>query len=234
MVARPFGLSLLAHAVVFAALPEGSTAHSTARSSPRAELVVIAVTTHSFERTSSAPHPLASARTLGARTTRRRANEPLTPVPARVPAPEAPCAARAVLDPGVAEPSRDPIDAQQSGQPSGERDQAPALAVGGASYEVEPNAREPNALNPERVRSAIDRHLVYPLRARRMGWSGRVLLAVELSALGELDQVRVMASSGFGALDEAAVESVRRAAPFEAPGRPVQLVVPVSFDLRRR
>lgn len=83
----------------------------------------------------------------------------------------------------------------------------------------------------EAVRMAIDRHLVYPLKARRMGWFGRVVVAFELDERGVPGEVRVASSSGFGSLDDAAVEAVRSAAPFDAPGRRVGLAVPVAFRL---
>lgn len=86
-------------------------------------------------------------------------------------------------------------------------------------------------VDTEAVRVAIDRHLVYPLKARRMGWTGRVVVAFELDERGVPGEVRVASSSGFGSLDDAAVEAVRSAAPFDAPGRRVGLAVPVAFRL---
>jgi len=87
------------------------------------------------------------------------------------------------------------------------------------------------AVDVEEVRRAIDRQLVYPLGARRMGWTGRVVVAFELDERGQVSQLTILKSSGFRSLDNAAIEGVRQAAPFEAPSTRVRIAVPVVFGL---
>lgn len=50
----------------------------------------------------------------------------------------------------------------------------------------------------------------YPARALRMGWSGTVLLSIDVSAAGTVSAVRVETSSGHDCLDQAAVAAVKR------------------------
>jgi len=50
----------------------------------------------------------------------------------------------------------------------------------------------------------------YPLRARQRHWEGRVLLRVYVTADGHAQQVVLQASSGHDALDESALEAVRK------------------------
>jgi periplasmic protein TonB len=116
-----------------------------------------------------------------------------------------------------------------------EEDRGAGAKLEGSGPSVAPPSSVPSNIDididVEAVRMAIDRHLVYPLKARRMGWIGRVVVAFEIDERGVPGEVRVASSSGFGSLDDAAVEAVRSAAPFDAPGRRVGLSVPVAFRL---
>jgi protein TonB len=81
------------------------------------------------------------------------------------------------------------------------------------------------------VRERIARTLVYPPRARRMGWEGHVSIAFLLLAEGEIRDLRVMRTSGHSLLDGAALAAVERAAPFPPPGLVVRVELPVGFRL---
>lgn len=75
----------------------------------------------------------------------------------------------------------------------------------------------------------------YPRVARMNGWQGKVVLRVVIKDDGHLHDVLIVKSSGFDALDQAAVEAVRRACPLKLHhelGRPsVVMHVPVSYTL---
>ena len=57
-------------------------------------------------------------------------------------------------------------------------------------------------------------NLNYPEQARRMNLEGSLVLSVDILADGSVDQIRVLRSSGFDVLDEAAVRIVRLSSPF--------------------
>jgi periplasmic protein TonB len=57
-------------------------------------------------------------------------------------------------------------------------------------------------------------NLNYPEQARRMNLAGSLVLSVDVLANGNVDQIRVLRSSGYDILDEAAVRIVRLSAPF--------------------
>lgn len=81
------------------------------------------------------------------------------------------------------------------------------------------------------VRSKIERRKRFPAG----GASGTVALAMSISGSGALNSVSVAGSSGNAALDRAALDAVRRAAPFPpAPegGGPFQLRLRMSFKAR--
>lgn len=73
----------------------------------------------------------------------------------------------------------------------------------------------------------------YPILAARRGWTGTVVLLVEVSADGSVDQVTVETSSGYAILDDAAVRAVEqwRFAPAMLAGSPAQATVrkPIRF-----
>lgn len=75
----------------------------------------------------------------------------------------------------------------------------------------------------------------YPYTARRLGWEGRVLLRVTVSAQGFAQSVAIISSSGQRILDQAARKAVQRWTfiPATRAGRPVQglVNVPITFKL---
>ncbi len=77
----------------------------------------------------------------------------------------------------------------------------------------------------------------YPRLARRRGWQGTVLLAVEVKADGTVGAVSVRTSSTYALLDEAALEAVGqwRFTPGTKDGLPVamEVLVPVHFVLKQ-
>ncbi len=77
----------------------------------------------------------------------------------------------------------------------------------------------------------------YPSTARLNGWEGKVVLKVSIRNDGQLKDVEVVKSSGHEALDQAAMEAVRRACPLhmkhELTAPMVVLHLPVSYSLNR-
>ncbi|MBJ6725078.1 energy transducer TonB [Geomesophilobacter sediminis] len=82
------------------------------------------------------------------------------------------------------------------------------------------------------LRDRVQKHLEYPPLARRMRWSGRVVVSFTVGTDGNVDKVRVVESSGHAVLDQCATQAVRKAAPFRKPVRPAEIVLPVGFELK--
>ena len=73
----------------------------------------------------------------------------------------------------------------------------------------------------------------YPYIARKRGQAGTVLVRVRLQPSGELEDAVVVASSGVGRLDEAAIKLIRDACPFEhGTGRFLAVTVPITYVLK--
>jgi protein TonB len=81
------------------------------------------------------------------------------------------------------------------------------------------------------IRDTVMRRLTYPDHARRMGWSGKVLLSFIVFEDGTVHSVKTLRGSGFPLLDSGAVEAVLRAAPFPRPPLRVEVILPVSYRL---
>lgn len=56
------------------------------------------------------------------------------------------------------------------------------------------------------VQKKLSKYVFYPEEARRLGIEGTVVLFVELSRNGQVEDVRLVASSGFPILDNAAIK----------------------------
>jgi protein TonB len=75
----------------------------------------------------------------------------------------------------------------------------------------------------------------YPSSARLLGEEGLVKVETDINANGVVTACRVAVSSGFGSLDNAALDAVQRARflPAMKNGRPVasKILVPIRFQL---
>jgi protein TonB len=83
------------------------------------------------------------------------------------------------------------------------------------------------------IRDLITNRLVYPPMARKMNWSGKVVVAFVITEEGAVHSIRVVEKSGFRALDKSAVETVRSVAPFPKPPQRAEIVVPINFRMMR-
>lgn len=85
---------------------------------------------------------------------------------------------------------------------------------------------------PPRPKSSIRPE--YPAGARARGEQGGVTLEIAVSPDGTVSEIETVASSGFAALDDAAVKAVRRARflPAKSDGRPVAGRVRLTLEFR--
>lgn len=109
-----------------------------------------------------------------------------------------------------------------------------------ASTETEQATKQHVALSSDeaaarvqaQVLSDLARHFYYPAMARSRGWEGRVLLAIRVEQDGLLHEPHVVRTSGFGVLDEAALNSLRKVERVaDAGGARHDLQIPVVYRL---
>ncbi len=99
---------------------------------------------------------------------------------------------------------------------------------------VAPSA-PPKLIPASAVQYLVPPQLDYPRASRRARESGRVLVRVYIDEAGLPQQVQLSRSTGFAALDEAALAAVRKARfkPYTENGLPTAgwAAIPLSFDL---
>lgn len=87
-----------------------------------------------------------------------------------------------------------------------------------------------------RFRARVQEVLVYPLSARRRGLTGKVELELLIEPAGQVTSARVIVSSPYPVLDEAALDAVRSLPalplPEHLPRRPLRVRLPLTFELR--
>jgi len=85
----------------------------------------------------------------------------------------------------------------------------------------------------EYVRRLIINNLRFPSIARKMGLSGKIVVAFTLKQDGQVADIAITSSSGHAILDDEVAATLRRIAPLPRPPAPARLVVPIVFNLRR-
>lgn len=101
---------------------------------------------------------------------------------------------------------------QVKGKQDGDVNGNSATATGKSRSSAVGNANMSNYYG--KVRAKIFRRYKMPSEARRQGLSGATTVAFTLSAEGGVSGLRVVGSSGHSVLDAAALEAVRRGAPY--------------------
>jgi protein TonB len=82
------------------------------------------------------------------------------------------------------------------------------------------------------IREIIMQGILYPERARRMGWEGKVILSFVVRESGLIDDVKVVASSGFPLLDENARGTIARTTLGKKVPVRLHVLLPVEYKLR--
>jgi periplasmic protein TonB len=81
------------------------------------------------------------------------------------------------------------------------------------------------------IRDLIQKNVIYPPLARRMGWEGKVTVSFVIFSDGRVSDIKVKESSGRAILDNSAIETVRKASPFPVPPTEAQIMVPILYKL---
>jgi len=99
----------------------------------------------------------------------------------------------------------------------------------------------PHTINAwqQQLLAHLQRYRRYPVQARRQRQQGIAHVRFSVNRQGQVSHPRIEQPSGHRLLDEETLATVHRAnpvppPPMEVTGNPVDVVVPVSFHLRRR
>ncbi|MBV6342750.1 energy transducer TonB [Candidatus Magnetobacterium casense] len=115
----------------------------------------------------------------------------------------------------------------------GVKEASPAPVVHAPAQEIAPEEAKKRYLKEHfaYIRDMILKNIAYPRMAQKMGWSGKVTVSFVIIADGHVDDVKVVESSGFRVLDDNAVETIKKVAPFPKPPVTAYLVIPVTYRL---
>ncbi len=81
------------------------------------------------------------------------------------------------------------------------------------------------------IRDAVERRTSYPNIARKMGWEGKVLVAFTVCDDGQVEDIRIIKSCGFKALDKNAIKTIKQCAPFPKPPVRAEVTLPITYRL---
>ena len=81
------------------------------------------------------------------------------------------------------------------------------------------------------IKDIIQENIIYPPRAQRMGWQGKVIIDFIIMENGSAANIKIAKSSGFVVLDNNVIETVKAVAPFPKPPIKAELRVPIIYRL---
>lgn len=84
----------------------------------------------------------------------------------------------------------------------------------------------------QRIRMKIERAKYYPLIAKRSNMEGSPRVEFKIRDDGSLESILLISSSGYSLLDSAALDTVRKAAPFPFYSDPISLNITYSLGLQ--
>lgn len=87
-------------------------------------------------------------------------------------------------------------------------------------------------LNKAKVKEVISKYQTYPSSARKSGCEGICTISFKLHPNGNINEVKILKSSGFGSLDKSALKALEdSASELPRPNKPVTIVIPIEYIL---
>ena len=153
-----------------------------------------------------------------------------TPAPAVSQPPPAPVAAA---------PAPPPVAQAAPAAPSTPRPAEPQAPASSAPSRAPADAADAGSLDQYRLAliTSARRYKRYPAQAMEKGWQGKVEVRLQIGADGRIQNASVKTSSGYGILDQQALDMITRGKtlvqiPTALRGKEFVVDVPVIFDLQ--
>ncbi|MEH6826252.1 MAG: TonB family protein [Motiliproteus sp.] len=131
--------------------------------------------------------------------------------------------------------------ASQAADNPGSDSMATAVSMSGESASAQQGSAQLASIKRqlgEQMLHALASYFRYPLKARRKGWQGEVLLTVGIGRNGKVTSVQLAKSSGYVVLDRAALKSMKQVAEIDLArldltltDQPLQIEIPVAYRL---
>jgi periplasmic protein TonB len=81
------------------------------------------------------------------------------------------------------------------------------------------------------IEKLISSQLTYPEKAKELNQQGTLSLSFVILENGSVDEVKVIKSSGVRLLDDNAVMTVKKSAPYPKPPFPAEIHIPIAYNL---
>jgi len=81
------------------------------------------------------------------------------------------------------------------------------------------------------IRDRISGKVTYPPIARKMGWQGRVIVSFVIQPDGLVQDITVVKSCGFKALDQNAIKIIKACLPFPKPMIAAKITLPIVYRI---
>jgi len=81
------------------------------------------------------------------------------------------------------------------------------------------------------IKDMIQKNLIYPRVARKMGWEGKVTVSFVVCENGCVESIKIIETSGIWVFDKNAVDTIRRVSPVPKPPVKAELIVPIVYKL---
>jgi len=85
--------------------------------------------------------------------------------------------------------------------------------------------------NFEYIKILIQKNIVYPAMARRIGLTGKVVVSFMITENGRTENEKILISSGHNILDNNVIETIRMVEPFPKPPVRAELRIPILYSL---
>jgi len=227
--------SLLIHAVVFGCVFWLSSSFAQVKKEENVQTIRLSTSVvqesveESIKKTAEAPKPKTDKSEPVKQVQKKKTDHERQKIEVKPVITEAPVAVSSVVSQAVSEVAevKETVSAPVSSGISVAK-AVPVQVAEPTEAEVSASYRQANLHG---IQAKIKNKLVYPMIARKNGWAGRTEVVFRLEKDGSVKNIRIAKSSGFNILDSQAVEAVSSAAPFAAPPRPIELTLPVTFNL---
>jgi len=81
------------------------------------------------------------------------------------------------------------------------------------------------------IKELIQQHIRYPEMARRMGWQGKVTIEFIILENGIASDIKIAQGSGYEALDNNVIKTVKKVNPFPKPPVEAKVKIPITYRL---
>ncbi len=84
----------------------------------------------------------------------------------------------------------------------------------------------------EHIRDHIQKNIVYPAMARRLGLTGKVVVSFVVMENGHVTDEKILVSSGHKVLDNNVIDTIRQVEPFPKPPIRAELRIPILYRVK--